>query len=165
MVNCYSLFYKRQIFCLYYNAPQNGLLAVIGSLANLQITNETNSVCAHPRHRRLCWMDQHSNAETQWWRHFKNKLASWFNSLCSPLSQFYVGLRENAVFNKPFSMCFCAFYSSATWSWGWEIYSASSATGMLTSWLFHSPDIKVIQHCLLVEEITLNGDFDFICFF
>lgn len=39
-------------FCLYYNAPQNGLLAVIGSLANLQIMNKINNVCIHPCHSR-----------------------------------------------------------------------------------------------------------------
>lgn len=44
-------------FCLYYNAPQNGLLAVIGSLANLQIMNKINSVCIHaPRHSVLSYM-------------------------------------------------------------------------------------------------------------
>ena len=102
-------------FCLYYNAPQNGLLAVIGFLANLQITNKINSVCTHPRHRRLCWMYQQSDAKTQWWRRFKNKTASWFNSLYSPLSQFDMGLWENTLFNKPFSLCFCAFCLSATW--------------------------------------------------
>lgn len=41
-------------FCLYYNVPQNGLLAVIGSLANLQIMNQINNVSIHPRHSLPC---------------------------------------------------------------------------------------------------------------
>lgn len=41
-------------FCLYYNAPQNALLAVIGSLAKLQIMNKINNVSIHPRHSLTC---------------------------------------------------------------------------------------------------------------
>lgn len=41
-------------FCLYYNAPQNSLLAIIGSLAKLQIMNKINNVCIHPRHSQNC---------------------------------------------------------------------------------------------------------------
>lgn len=51
-------------FCLYYNAPQNGLLAVIGFLANLQIMNKINNVRIHPpcppthtRRSRPCQME------------------------------------------------------------------------------------------------------------